>query len=462
MATVSSTGLGSGLDVSSIVSQLVAIERQPIAQLQTAAKGIQTKISAYGQVNSLMSTLREASAKLAGAGLWAQSSASSDSTAVKVSGSGSAAAGSYTVSVQQLARAHSLASPAQASAEAVMGSGQLALTVGGNTTTLDFSEADTTLADIRDAINASAAGVNAAIVSDVNGARLTLTSRSSGLAQAMTIGASDLSGGAASGAFASLGYPGGMSQTQAAANALATVNGLAVESAGNQLDGAIPGLSLNLQALTSTPAEISVSSDSGGQKAAVQAFADAYNALNNYLRTQTRYDEGTSTAGTLQGDSTAVSLLGRMRSMLRESSSASASFSRFADLGFDVQKDGTVKIDSAKLDTALAQPAELAKLFGASGTAGDSSSQGLALRLRNLADSLTGFDGLLSSRSEGLRARLDRNGDEQERLENRVSQVQARLLRQYQALDASMSQLSGLSSYVTQQLNMLNSSSNKA
>lgn len=459
MATVSSTGLGSGLDVSSIVSQLVALERQPITQLQTAAKGIQTKISAYGQITSLTNTLRDASAKLAGSSLWQQSSASSDSTALKVSGSGSAAAGSYTVSVQQLARAHSLASPAQASAEAVMGSGQLALTVGGSTTTLSFSEAGTTLADIRDAINASAAGVSAAIVSDVNGARLTLTSRQSGLAQAMTLSATDLSGGAASGPFASLGYPGGMVETQAAANARATVNGLAVESASNQLDGAIPGLSLNLQAVTSTPAEISVSSDSSSQKAAVQAFADAYNALNNYLRTQTRYDDSTSTAGTLQGDSTAVGVLSRMRGMLRESSSASARFGRLADLGFDVQKDGTIKLDNAKLDTALAQPAELAKLFGASGSSGDSASQGLALRMRKLADSLTGYDGQLSARSDGLRSRLNRNGDEQDRLETRVSQIQARLLRQYQALDASMSQLNGLSSYVTQQITALNKSS---
>lgn len=459
MATVSSTGLGSGLDVSSIVNQLVALERQPITQLQTAAKGIQTKISAYGQITSLTNTLRDASAKLAGSSLWQQSSASSDSTALKVSGSGSAAAGSYTVSVQQLARAHSLASPAQASAEAVMGSGQLALTVGGSTTTLSFSEAGTTLADIRDAINASAAGVSAAIVSDVNGARLTLTSRQSGLAQAMTLSATDLSGGAASGPFASLGYPGGMVETQAAANARATVNGLAVESASNQLDGAIPGLSLNLQAVTSTPAEISVSSDSSSQKAAVQAFADAYNALNNYLRTQTRYDDSTSTAGTLQGDSTAVGVLSRMRGMLRESSSASARFGRLADLGFDVQKDGTIKLDNAKLDTALAQPAELAKLFGASGSSGDSASQGLALRMRKLADSLTGYDGQLSARSDGLRSRLNRNGDEQDRLETRVSQIQARLLRQYQALDASMSQLNGLSSYVTQQITALNKSS---
>lgn len=459
MATVSSTGLGSGLDVSSIVNQLVALERQPITQLQTAAKGIQTKISAYGQITSLTNTLRDASAKLAGSSLWQQSSASSDSTALKVSGTGSAAAGSYTVSVQQLARAHSLASPAQASAEAVMGSGQLALTVGGSTTTLSFSEADTTLADIRDAINASAAGVSAAIVSDVNGARLTLTSRQSGLAQAMTLSATDLSGGAASGPFASLGYPGGMVETQAAANARATVNGLAVESASNQLDGAIPGLSLNLQAVTSTPAEISVSSDSSSQKAAVQAFADAYNALNNYLRTQTRYDDSTSTAGTLQGDSTAVGVLSRMRGMLRESSSASARFGRLADLGFDVQKDGTIKLDNAKLDNALAQPAELAKLFGASGSSGDSASQGLALRMRKLADSLTGYDGQLSARSDGLRSRLNRNGDEQDRLETRVSQIQARLLRQYQALDASMSQLNGLSSYVTQQITALNKSS---
>lgn len=460
MATISSTGLGSGLDVQSIMSQLVAIERQPITQLQTAAKGIQTQVSAYGTVSSLVDTLAEKAGALTAARLWSQTTATpSDASALKAVSSGATPPGSYTVEVTQLARAQSLASaPLAGGTGAVVGAGRLELAVGGaSPVTLSFTDPNTTLAQVRDAINASAAGISAAVVQDASGTRLTLSSRSPGAANSLAVNATALDGSPLAGGLAAFSVPGGMVETQSGRNALLSVNGLALESPSNQVEGAVEGLTLTLQKAGGGPMAVQVDADTEAQTAAVKAFAEAYNALNSALRTQTRYDESTQTAGPLQGDSAALGVMNQMRSLLRASNSASPGLSTLSAMGLQVQKDGSLKVDDTALKAALAKPEQVKALL-ASPASGGTGATGLALRFRELGDRLTGFDGLLSGRQEALRARLDRNGDEQERLEARVARSQARLLAQYQALDTQVSQLKGLQSYVSQQLAALGGS----
>jgi flagellar hook-associated protein 2 len=242
---ISSTGIGSGIDVQSIVSQLVELERRPIKSLETAATFMQTQISAYGQIQSLTSTLSDAAGALSKATLWQKSSAtSSDTSALTASTTGTPAAGSYSVVASQLARAQSLASGSFASSSAVVGAGTLTIDVGtwagdlsahtpktGTTAlTVTLTDPNTTLAQVRDAINAANGAVNAAIVQDASGARLTLTAKSTGLENALRV--------TATGSLGALAYApdvgaNGLTQTQSAANALATVNGLAIESPSN-------------------------------------------------------------------------------------------------------------------------------------------------------------------------------------------------------------------------------------
>lgn len=471
MATISSPGIGSGLDVTSIVEQLTALERKPIENLETAADTIQTQISAYGKVASLMSTLRDASANLNKSTLWAGTTATSaDATSVGVSSSGGAAAGSYQVAVTQLASAHSLASglPAFASASAVVGAGQMTIDLGtwsagsftaksGSTAlVLDFTDPNTTLAQVRDKINAANAGVTASIVTDANGARLTLTSKSTGAENALRVQTTGAG-------FAALGYDpqngvNGLSQTQPAANAKATINGLAVESASNTLANVVEGVTLTLSKLTTSPVSVTVASDTTSIKAAITTFVTAYNALNTYLGEQTKYDEGTKTAGSLQGDSTAVGLRNQMRNLLRESNGASTAFKTLSDIGMALQRDGSISVTTSKLDSALANLPELTKLF-TSTDAAVPGNNGLAGRWRSFTDGLTGTEGLLTTRTDGLKASLKRNETEQERLEERVTRVQARLLKQYTALDTQLASLNSLSSYVTAQMTALAKSS---
>lgn len=467
MANISSPGIGSGLDVQSIVAQLVSLERKPIENLETAANSIQTQISAYGKVASLMSTLRDAAAALNKSTLWQGTTATSaDAASVGVSSTGGAASGSYQVAVTQLASAHSLASglPAFASASAVVGAGQMTIDLGtwnagsftaksGSTAlVLDFTDPNTTLAQVRDKINAANAGVTASIVTDANGARLTLTSKATGAENALRVQTSGAG-------FAALGYDpengvNALTQTQAAANAKATINGLAVESASNTLANVVEGVTLTLSKLTTSPVAVSVASDTTSIKTAITNFVTAYNALNAYVNDQTKYDDSTKTAGSLQGDSTAVGLRNQMRNLLRESNGASSAFKTLGDIGMTVARDGSVTVTASKLDTALANLPEITKLFTSVDNAVPGNN-GLAGRWRSFADGLTGSEGLLTTRTDGLKASLKRNAAEQDRLEDRVTRIQARLLKQYTALDTQLANLNGLQSYVSAQMTAL-------
>lgn len=471
MATITSPGVGSGLDVNGIVSQLVALERKPIEKLEEAASTIQTRISSYGRVQSLFSTLRDAAAALGRTTQWQQTTATaSDATALSVSASSGASVGSYGVTVSSLARSQNLASTAFAAGSTVVGGGTLQIELGswnGGSTTFTPKAgatpvsvtvpADATLQQVRDAINGANAGVSAAIVTDASGARLTLRSRESGLSNSMRITATDGNGAPLTTGLGTLGYnpPGGataMSQTQAAANAAATINGLAVSSESNTLSGVLDGASITLLRETgATPVSVSVTSDRTAMKTAIQAFATAYNALNSYLAEQTKYDESTKTAGALQGDSAALGMRSQMRTLLRAQSGASTTLTSLSAVGFNVQRDGSISIDNAKLEAGLDQLPELARLFS-NGDANVPANVGFGERFRTMIDQIVGSTGTLTTRSDGLKASLKRNEKDQEKLEERVLRVQTRLLKQYSALDTQMGQLNSLSNYVSSQV----------
>lgn len=334
---------------------------------------------------------------------------------------------------------------------------------GASAVDIEIGSGDQTLEGLRAKINAANAGVTASIVQDVQGARLVLTSTATGAQNGFQVTAPVDNGGLSAlvanpPATSATPAPTGMLQTQAARNAQATVNGLSVESSSNLLDQAIQGVSLTLSKPTSSPVTIAVGADTAALKKGVEAFVGAYNELSRFLSTQTRYDASTKLAGALQGDATALNLQGRLRSLVQQNSSASASFSTLSAIGLEAQRDGTLKINETKLAAALAAPQELAKAFSQV-DAGNPANQGMALRFKSLADGAIGTDGLLTQRSSGLQAAVQRNEKDQARMETRVQAVQQRLLRQYGALDSQLGRLSSLSSYVSQQVANWNKSS---
>lgn len=477
MASFTSLGVGSGLDLNTIVTQLVALERQPLVALQSKASELNSQISLFGRVNSLFSSLQTAANKLTDTTLWQKSTVSSGNSSVVTATGTTGAAGSYAVTVQKLAGNQTVAlDTALPDAEALVGQGTLRLQLGSWNTdqtaftakggsdelSIDVTATDT-LATLRDKINAAGGGVTASLVTDTTGVRLALRSESSGMENGFRLSVDDIDGSLIDGvglsrfAFDPAVTTSGLVLKQSAANARAIVNGIAVESASNEISGAVDGVTLTVLQESATATNVTVKRDKDAVVAAVKTFAEAYNAVVSYLAEQTKYDAGSKVAGALQGDSTAVGLMSQLRGVLNASSGASASFPRLSDLGLEAQRDGTLVVDSAKLDAATADLDELKKAFGNADSL-DASNNGFARRYATLATQVLGTDGALNTRTSSLQKLVTRNSDEQDKLSERVERVQARLVAQYTALDSNVAKLNSLSSYVTQMIAQMNKS----
>lgn len=481
MATISSPGLGSGLDVKSIVSQLVAIERKPIEAITKRTEALQAKLSAFGLLQSYTVNVQDAAGVIAKASTWQQTKAvSADATSVAVSSSTGAAAGTYGVSVTQLAQAQSLASALYTSSTAATGSGTLRIELGAwNADKSAFTPKEgvigvdvvippgaDSLETVRAAINAANAGVSASIVRDSTGVRLAIRSSATGETNAVRITATPDPASPAPPApsLNDLVYnpPAGtppMTETLLARNALATVNGLAVTSPNNAITDVIDGLTITLNKLTTAPVQLTVSTDTASMRKALDDFVKAYNEVNKYVRDQTKYDDDTKKGAALQGDRSTLTVLSQLRQGIGMPGAASTRYARLSDVGVQLQRDGSLKIDESKFNTAVS-PANLVETARAISQDSDgTASDGFAVKLKALAGDLTGSAGVVSARTEGLRASIKRLQDQTAREEVRITQVEARLTRQYSSLDTKIAQLNGLNSYVSQQITNWNKSS---
>jgi flagellar hook-associated protein 2 len=467
---ISSPGLASGLDVKSIVSQLVALERAPLAPLQQKAASLQSKLSIYGTIKSMVSALGDAAKKLADPKAWdlvKGGSTAPDKVGITVAAG--TAPTSMSIEVQSLAKAQSNASIALPAGSSV-GSGTLSIQLGswstgdfvaGSAAAIDVAvTAEDTLTTIASKINAGRAGVNATVLRDASGERLLVRSDSTGEDMGFRIQATDNDGvnNDASG-LSRLAYDGaggifhGMALSQAGANAQATVNNVPITSASNTVTDALPGITLNLSQVTTAPVELTVINDKEGMRKNVQAFVDAYNAINSMLSTATKYDPDTKVAGSLQGDSTAVGLQNALRGMMR-SVTPGGDFTRLLDIGIEIKSGGTMSIDATKLDTAMGNPVALKALFTAD--TGNPTTQGFGRKMEAFATGLLSVNGLVTGRSEALKNSATRNTKEQEKVVDRAARAEVRLLAQYNAMDAAVGKLNGLNAFVSQQITLWN------
>jgi flagellar hook-associated protein 2 len=476
---LSSAGIGSGLDVETIVSKLVALEKQPLNKLQTVASSIQSKISIFSQVKSLMSTLSDVASKLSQNSSWsAMVATSSNVGAVQVSVSGAASATSFSVGVAQLARAQSVASAALGATNAPVGGGSLSIQLGTwsgtGTASPQFAEgtagavsvqidAADTLAVVASKINDAKAGVTATVLRDANGERLLLRSDSTGEASGFRIQAAE--DGASPGLSRlsfdpqlSAGLGMAANTPQYGQNAKASINGIAVESATNTFTDTIPGLSFTASQVTTAPVDVSVSADAAAMKKSVQDFVTAYNAINDLLSASTKYDDATKKAGALQGDSTTVGLQNALRSMMGATATGAGTFQRLADIGIDMKRGGKLEVSESKLDAALKNPQALKAMFATNAGVG-ADSNGLAVKVKAFASQMLSFEGLLENKASALGASVKRNTSDQERVNDRAAVVEKRLRAQYTALDAKMGSLTALNSYIAQQVTQWNKTS---
>lgn len=480
MASITTLGVGSGLDLNTIVTQLVALERQPIQTLQARASTMNSQISLFGRINSLFSGLQTAANKLTDNTLWQKSMATtSDSASVAVSSGSNAAVGSYAIKVQNLAANQTVTmDTALPAATDLVGEGRITLQLGswdaGMTAltdkpdsppvSIDVSATDT-LETLRDKINSADAGVTASLVTDATGVRLALRSKDSGVVNGFRLSVDDIDGALIDGiglsrfAFDPQVTTSGLVLKQGAANARATVNDIQIESASNEVTGAVDGLTLNLRKETGTTAvNVTVSRDRDAIIAGVKGFADAYNAVVGFLAEQTKYDAAAKTGGPLQGDAVANGLTRQLRGILNAASGASTVFARLSDMGLQSQRDGTLTVNQTKLDGAVDNNlAELKKAFANSDTV-TTDNNGFARRFSTLATQVLAVDGTVNTRTQSLQKQVSKNTEAQDRLSDRVDLFQKRLIAQYTALDTNVAKLNALSSYVTQQIAQMNRS----
>lgn len=474
MATLSSPGIGSGLDIKNIVSQLVALEKRPLESLKLQAATVQTKISAFGQVKSLVSTLSDAAGKLTSVTGWnAVSTTSSDSKMVSATAIGGTLPTSFSVEVQGLAKAQATASAALFPVGGGLGAGTLRLELGKWTVSpASFTPAagipvdiqilaTDTVSDVASKINGANAGVTASVLTDASGERLLLRGKNTGEEAGFRLsvfegGDTDPLSAQNTDATGLSRLVSGSTVTQAAENARATVNGIAVTSATNSFANTVSGVTFKAEQVTTAPVEITVSKDNSGVQKNIEEFVTAYNAINDLLQEATKYDSATKSAGLLQGDSTAITLQNSLRNALQSVTKGSSVFQRLSDVGITQQRGGNLSIDSSKLSKAMENMDELRNMFRSTGTG---AAEGIAVRIKKVATDLLSSEGFFKTKDDVLKRSLERNSREQTKVNEKASRVEAQLNAKYSALDAKISSLNALNAYIGQQVTTWNKSS---
>lgn len=444
MATISSAGIGSGLDVKTLVSNLMKAEQQPLVALGTKKTAVTAKISAYGSLSSALSSLKSAATTLnTPAKINALKATLSDTTFATSSATSSAAAGTYNIAVTQLAQAHTMSSAAKTASTEVIGEGSLTITSGSNSFALTIDSSNSTMAGIRDAINKSTlnTSVNASIVTDVNGARLVLAAKNTGLTNAITVGAVETV--PASGGLSQLANANMTGGGSAALNAEMTINGVPVTSASNTVTTAITDVSFTLQKNASS-ATLTVARDSSAVTQATSDFAKAFTSLNTTIKSLTAYNAATKQGSALTGDNTASLLQNRMRGALRTEpeSLSGTTYTSLAQVGISFQSDGSMAVDSTKLQKAIdTNFTALQTTLAAYGKA-----------VSDEVSNITGTNGTLTSRVSSLNSSVRSIEAQGIRLSARLDNIQARYNKQFSALDTMVSSMSTTSSFLTQQL----------
>lgn len=392
---LASPGIGSGLDINGIVSQLMAIERRPLASLDSKEAKQQTQLTAFGSLKGALSSFQSSLAALSDPAKFAAVAAGfGDPTLANVSATSSAVTGSHSVEIQTLAQSHKLKSANFATTGTTVGSGTLTIQFGtysGGAFTLNpdkaaqsitISPSNSSLSGIRDTINQANAGVTASIVNDGTGNRLVIASTDTGLSNALKITTIDADTNNTDNAGlsqlvydASTGGTSNLTETVAASNATLVIDGISISKASNKITDALEGVTLDLlKANPGTTTTLNLSRDTANIQSTVSSFVKAFNDLNKTIVDLSKYDANTKQASILTGDSTVRSIQTQLRNVISNPlTTAGGGLSLLSEVGISFQTDGTLKFDSTKLSSVLSDPTkDVSTLFASVGKTSDS------------------------------------------------------------------------------------------
>lgn len=375
---LSTTG-GNGLDVGATVDQFMQIERAPERVWQQQQQTMTAEATALRNMNSQLDTLESRINDLHDlSGVFGQNTATSSNQSVLSASAGSnAASGQHIITVTQLATVASQYTDALASADSSFTPGDLKFTIGhGDVQTITFDQAHSTLKTAADQINSSNAGITASLLTDTTGTHLVLVSNTSGSDGDLTIAS------APSGLTFHTGTSG--------QDAKLTVDGVPILSAINDVTGAIPGVTLNLNGDSSgIPVRLTVGTDTSAIQAAVDNFVSAYNDIINNINSQFAYNSATKSAGTLSGDGTVRTLQSTLLGFAAFKYPNSGSMTTLRSLGITMQNDGTLQVNDTTLANAIKNdPSDVQKFF--QGTNNDGFAASLSTQLSVLTDPTSG------------------------------------------------------------------------
>lgn len=447
MASISSLGVGSGLDLSGLLDQLDSAERLKLQPVTKQKKAQQAKLSAYGRLESALTKVQDAAKKLGDSKTFQAVTSSITGTGVTAAAKSDAVAGRYEVAVTNLAQAQSLASVGLADRTTDLGAGTLTITQGSGATqktlTVTLDANASSLEDLRDAINKQNGGVSASIVNDGSATphRLVLTAKDTGTDAQMTV----------------TGDYGGvlnLSEKVEARNAALKVNGIDISSQSNMVEGAVQGVSLSLSEAGGSHV-LTVARDSAAIKSAVTGFVDAWNSLQGTVSSLTAYNADTQVAGDLLGDATLRGVHSQLRNVLTASLGEGA-LTRLADVGIELELKGTLKLDGSKLDGLIS-----GDLMSVSGFfAGVGTADGLADKLSSTLETVLKDGGALDTVSKGVEGRIKSLDERYARMEESISATVERYRKQFTQLDLMLSEMNATTSYLTQQFDALNAQLN--
>ncbi len=454
MATTTAVG-GSQLDVRSLASQLVAADRVTAdQQIGRAASRVTTQISALGQLMGSMSSFRASLTSLKSVDAFSTRSVTTGDAKVFTATAGSASVpGNYEVEIEQLAKAHQISSlPFAGGSATAVGTGTLTVSLGSASFAVEIGSDNSTLADIRDAINGASdnVGVRATLVQGTDGARLVLSSSRTGEANAITVAQTGGDGGLEQIEY-SPSDTSRYTQIVAAQDAIVNIAGAQTKTGSNVIDGAIDGVTLTLFKETEAGATVplSVGYDSAAVTKKIESFVTAYNALASQIGKLRNYNAETKVAGPMIGDSMLAGIEAELRRTLSTPVAGQPDgFQSLAAIGITTQRDGTLSIDSTKLQKSLTGNFDaVGKLFG--------SETGVAATLSTQLDARLKSGAGLDTRSKTLTAQQKAIEKRKEDLEIRMEAKLAIYIKQFTRLDTMLSQMQVTSSYMSQQIEAL-------
>ncbi|HEB1084033.1 TPA: flagellar filament capping protein FliD [Escherichia albertii] len=458
MASISSLGVGSGLDLSSILDSLTAAQKATLTPISNQQSSFTAKLSAYGTLKSALTTFQTANTALSKADLFSATSTTSSTTAFSAITAGNAIAGKYTISVTHLAQAQTLTtSTTRDDTKTAIAASDSKLTIqqGGNKDpiTIDISAANSSLSAIRDAINNAKAGVSASIINVGNSEyRLSVTSNDTGIDNAMTL---SVSGDDALQSFMSYGASSnGMEVSVVAQNAQLTVNNVAIENSSNTISDALENITLNLNDVTTGNQTLTITQDTAKAQSAIKDWVNAYNSLIDNFSSLTKYtavdagsDSQSSDNGALPSDSTLRTIQTQLKSMLSNTVSSS-NYKTLAQMGITTDpSNGKLELDADKLTAALKKDASGVGAL----IVGDGKKTGITTTIGVNLTSWLSTTGIIKAATDGVSKTLNKLTKDYNAASDRIDAQVARYKEQFTQLDVLMTSLNSTSSYLTQQ-----------